>query len=295
MLTPPFLPLKGLRVFEVVANHLHMAKAGEQLGVTQGAVSQQIRNLENHLGVKLFSRANNRLTLTPEGQRLHLSVKTGFEILVDGTRNLNPNDLSGSLVIATTQTIATSWANELICQFYQKYPTMQITVREIEPRQLDIPSDIDVSICYGEPKAPDRDIKLLASPPLYPVCNPKLIQQIGRITRPSDIYKYTLIHDHQVSWERWQDHYNVNEIRSSSDIYFPNTSQALTVARLGYGVALANSVETKEFIREGQLVRLLEKPVEEERSYYLLTRKASTQSLKAKIFEEWIIENLETV
>ena len=117
---------------------------------------------------------------------------------------------------------------------------------------------------------------------------------IGRTIRCSGIYKYTLIQNHQVSWGRWQDHYNVSDIPSSSDIYFPNTSQALTVARLGYGVALANSVETQEFILKGQLVRLMDKPVEEELSYYLLTRKGLTQSLKAKIFEKWIIEYLET-
>jgi len=261
--------------------------------VTHGAVSHQIRTLEDRLGVKLFSRAHNRLTLTPAGHRLHASVKAGFDIIVEGTRNLNPQELSGSLVVACTQTMATCWANTLITQFYEKYPTINITVKEIEPRQKEIPNDIDVAICYGKPIKDDRELIMLASPPLYPVCNPRLLQKQERNYRPKDIYQFTLLHDTQISWSRWLAHYKVEEPADSSHLYFPNTSQALSVACSGYGVALGNTFETKDFIEEGRLVHLLSKSTKMEHDYYLLSQPEEIRSLKSQIFVEWIMDRSE--
>lgn len=287
------LPLSALRAFESVATHLHMGKAGEDLGVTQGAISHQIRSLEERLEVQLFSRAHNKLTLTPAGNRLYSSVKTGFDVLLDGTRNLQPNDLEGPLVIACTHTIATNWAAKNICEFFQHYPTIDITIREIKPRQKTIPRDIDVAICYGEPDKDDRQIIKLSHPPLYPVCHPSLLRNRKPTQNPIDITNFTLIHDHQVSWNRWLREYGVSPEVTQSSIRFPNTSQALTAAKLGFGVALGNSLETQELIREGQLMRLLNKPIAEEKCYYLLTQNNQNKMLKAQIFEEWIIQACE--
>ena len=109
------LPLSALRAFERAAYHLHLGKAGEDLGVTHGAISHQVRSLEERLEVKLFLRAHNRLELTPAGRRLYESVNEGLNTILEGTHNLKPDELTGSLVIACTQTIATSWANKHIC------------------------------------------------------------------------------------------------------------------------------------------------------------------------------------
>lgn len=287
------LPLSALRAFESAATYLHLGKAGTDLGVTHGAVSHQIRSLEEKLGVQLFSRAHNRLTLTPAGSRLFQSVKSGFDTLLDGTRNLDPNDLSGPLVIACTQTIATSWAIKHICEFSQAYPTIDISVREIAPRAKSISRDVDVSICYGQPTKDDRNITKLASPLLYPVCSPRILQDHKRKHKTTDILSFVLIHDHQVSWKRWLSHYGMDKNTPKSNIHFPNTSQALNAARLGHGIALGNTFETQEYIREGQLVRMLDKSIEEENSYFLLTHNGTNKTLKTQIFAEWIIQACE--
>jgi LysR family glycine cleavage system transcriptional activator len=221
---------------------------------------------------------------------LHGAVKDGLERILEGTRNLNPDDLTGPLVIGCTHTIGSSWAAKHICEFRTKYPTVQIIVKEIQPRQKNIPREIDIAICYGEPESNGRQIKMLASPSLFPVCSPALIQgRTGRVN-PKEISSFTLLHDNQVSWDRWFETHNVVKPEVQESIIFPNTSQALTSARLGYGVALGNTFEIQEFVREGQLIQLTDESIEEEQSYFLVSRNEDQMSLKSKIFEEWIVK-----
>lgn len=283
------LPLSALRAFERAATHLHMGKAGEELGVTHGAVSHQVRLLESRLNVQLFSRAHNKLSLTPAGARLLQAVSDGLDRILEGTRYLDPENLQGPLTIGCTQTIATSWAAKHICEFNEHYPTITINIREIEPRQVSIPREIDVAICYGAPRDDERRSVPLSMPQLYPVCSPRLLQQGGSVTQPTDILGFTLIHDQQVPWTKWLKRYGLADRQPRRNIYFPNTSQALSAALLGYGVAIANTFETDEFIRSGQLVRLLDKPADEECGYYLLAPSAANETLKSRVFEEWII------
>ncbi len=282
------LPLSALRAFESAAECLHLGRAGEKLGVSHGAISHQVRALEEQLAVKLFSRAHNKLALTPAGQRLYQSVKEGFDKIVDGARNINPQELSGSLVIACTQTIAASWAARHICEFYQKYPTIELHVREIEPLQQDIPLDVDIAICYGRPNSSNRSVKKLGAPPLFPVCSPALLQGRAPASRPQDIANFTIIHDGEVLWSRWFEKYSVNIEELNSNIYFSNTSQALAAARLGYGIALCNTFEAHDYIREGQLIQLFDLPIEEAQEYYIVTQFEPEKPLKVSIFEEWV-------
>jgi len=287
------LPLSALRSFESAAEHLNLSKAGQELGVTHGAVSHQIRALETHLNVKLFSRSHNRLALTPAGQRLYAAVNDGFDRILRGTRYLDPESLSGPLVIACTQPTASSWAAKHICEFYGRYPTIEITIKEIKTRQKKIPRDIDVAICYGAPEPDDRVLTELCAPRLYPVCSPKLLQKDGGIKRAKDIVNYTLLHGAMVPWSEWLERNNVEPGTVHSQIHFPNIAQALRAATLGYGVVLSNTLETQEYIKDGQLVRLLNKPIDAKKAYFMLSPPAEAQTVKSQVFEEWIVRACE--
>lgn len=282
------LPLSALRSFEATARHLHMGKAGEALGVTHGAVSHQIRSLEDKLGAKLFIRAHNTLELTPTGTQLLQAVTEGLDKLQDGLRYLAPEALGGRLIIGCTQTIGASWAPSQLHLFYQKYPTIEIEIQEIKPRQRHIPRNIDVAICYGAPEVEDRSIRLLARPLLYPVCNPALLANRTTQLAPKHLFDYTLVHDGQVSWANWMQEYQLNITDAKRNMTFPNTSQAVRAAVNGAGVALANTLETKEYIDNGQLIRFIEKPIEEAQSYYLLGPAKST--LKSQLFINWMVD-----
>lgn len=283
------LPLSSLRAFESAAETLHLGRAGERLGVTHGAISHQVRALEDRLGVSLFVRAHSRLSLTPAGQRLYEAVKQGLDRILDGTRNLDPQELDGPITVGCTQTIATSWAARLICEFQKNYPTVEISTREIRPRQSDIPREIDIAICYGAPSKDDRHLTHLASPALFPVCSPQLVSARTDGFDAKILEQFPLLHDKQVSWDRWFAAQNVPKPDTVQNIHFANTSQALTAACLGYGVALSNDFETQDFIRDGRLIRLTDRSIPEEKDYFLLTPAPARGSARTALFADWII------
>ena len=288
MLNKRTLPLSGLRAFECAGRHLHLGRAGEELGVTHGAISHQVRALEAQLGVKLFIRANSRLQLTDAGQRLLIAVGEGFEKMLEGAQHLDPDSLAGSLIIACTQTAGASWMAKHICDFQTQYPQIDIHTVEVKPQQRDIPREIDVAICYGKPQASDRKLEELTTPDIFPVCSPRLVHGKGVVLRPDQLTRFPLIHDTQNSWRRWFDAMQIAESDDTNAIYFFNTTLSLAAARQGYGIALCNLFEVQEDLREGRLIKLFEQTIPESQGYYLLTDRKENQSLRAQIFEGWI-------
>lgn len=287
------LPLSALRAFESAGRCLHLGRAGEELGVTHGAISHQIRSLEERLDVRLFIRANNRLRLTSAGERLLAAVTEGFDRIIDGALHLDPDSLTGALVIGCTQTTGSSWAVKHISEFQGHYPQIEIHVVEIRPQQREIPRDIDVAICYGEPDPDHRRVEELATPPVYPVCSPQFLHGRAQVSRPEHLNRLPLLHDSQNSWSRWFAAMDVPEPEDERRIFFSSTNMTLAAARQGYGVALCNPLEVQEDLRQGRLVKLLERAVPESHGYYLLTDNPDRQSLRARLFEEWIKEVIE--
>jgi len=288
MLDRRTLPLSALRTFESAGRHLHMGRAGEDLGVTHGAISHQVRVLEKHLGVKLFIRANNRLELTSAGERLLNAVQDGFNRIVDGTLHLDPDNLTGVLVIGCTESAGASWAIRHIGEFQLQYPQIDIHVVEVQPQQRDIPREVDVAICYGKPDAGGRQLEMLVSPPVFPVCSPRILQDIPAITRPGHLGRLTLLHDSQNNWSNWFTAMGEAEPENARQIHFYSTNLSVTAARLGFGVALCNLFEIREDLRQGRLVKLLKKAMPESHNYYLLTNRSEHRTLRAQLFEDWI-------
>lgn len=288
MLNRRTLPLSALRAFESAGHHLHLGRAGEALGVTHGAISHQVRALEQQLKVKLFVRTNNRLKLTAAGERLLSAVREGFDVIVEGALHMDPDNLTGSLVIACTESTGASWAVRHIGEFQLQYPQINIHVVVLQPRQKIIPREVDIAICYGKPEAGGRQLEELVSPPLFPVCSPKALHGLPAITRPEQLARLTLLHDSQNSWSDWFAAVRTTFPASLRQIHFQSTNLALTAARLGYGVALCNTFEIQEDLRQGRLLKLLNKAVPESHDYYLLSNPPERRSLRAQLFEEWL-------
>jgi len=265
-----------------------MGRAGEDLGVTHGAISHQVRALEKQLGVSLFIRANNRLQLTNAGERLLVSVRDGFDRIVDGALHLDPDNLTGRLVIGCTESTGASWAIKHIGEFQLQYPQIDIHVVEVQPRQKNIPREVDVAICYGKPSAGGRQLEELVAPPVFPVCSPRILHGLPAITRPEQLGRLTLLHDSENDWSRWFAAMKVSAPENVKQIHFFSTNLSLVAARLGFGVALCNLFEIQEDLREGRLVKLLKKAVAESSNYYLLTNRPEHRSLRAQLFEDWI-------
>lgn len=292
MLNRRTMPLSALRAFESVGIYLHMGKAGEELGVTHGAISHQVKTLEKHLGIELLNRSKRQLQLTDSGKILLKAIKDGFDTIMDGALHLNPNSMEGSLVIACTQTAGASWLAKHVCDFHVQYEQIEIDIVEIQPQQKEIAQEIDIAICYGKPNAGERRIETLTSAPIFPVCSPRLLHGVKAITRPEHLTLFPLLNDSQNSWGRWFNTLNLEIPNNIKQLHFFSTNLTLSAARHGKGIALSNNFEVKEDLREGRLIQLLNRTIPESHDYYLLTDKPEKQSLRAKLFEEWITKAL---
>ena len=288
MLDRRSLPLSALRAFECAGKHLHLGRAGAELGVTHGAISHQVRALEQKLGVTLFTRSSNRLQLTSAGEHLLTSVREGFDRIIDGALHLNPDSVAGELTIGCTHTAGSSWVVNHIMQFQVSYPQMEIRVVEVSPQQRKIPREIDIAICYGKPDVDDRRLEPLPTPSVFPVCSPTLLFGHDAISNPAHIARLPLLHDNQNSWAHWFSAMGVDMPASIRQTHFFSTALSLTAARNGFGVALCNPLEVQDDLRAGQLVKILERSIPESRNYYLLCSHAGGQSLRAQLFENWI-------
>jgi LysR family glycine cleavage system transcriptional activator len=283
------LPLSALKAFEAAARHLHLGRAGEELGVTHSAISHQIKALEEKLGIALFSRAKNRLQLSAEGRRLYESVSDGFDRLIAGVQDLDPDSIAGELTIGCTHTSGASWALRHICAFQEAHPQVKIRLLELAPRQKETPRNIDVAICYGRPDVRGRAVRELASPSVYPVGSPKLLHRAARPTKPEHLGGFTLLHDKLNSWRDWFASAGVAYPEEAASIYFDTTFMALSAARMGHGVALCNPFETQEDLREGVLIHLLDHAMQEASSYFLVSNPPDQQTLRARLFEDWLL------
>ena len=288
MLDRRTLPLSALRAFESAGRHLHLGRAGNELGVTHGAISHQVRALEQQLGIKLFTRANNRLRLTSAGEHLLNSVKEGFDRITDAALHLNPESMAGELIIGCTQTTGSSWLVKHVMEFQANYPQIEIRMIAVRPEQREIPREIDIAVCYGKPNAGDRRLQDLISPRIFPVCSPELLFDQASIDSPEQLLSLPLLHDNQNSWKQWFAAMGVDAPALNRQSHFFNTALSLTALRCGSGVALCNPLEVQDDLRSGQLVKVLDRSIPESQSYYLLCDYSQSQSLRAQLFEDWI-------
>ena len=286
------LPLNALRAFEAVGRTLNMRVAGDELGVTHGAVSHQVRALEELLGVALLDRGRRPLALTASGQRLLMSVSESFEQLLAGTRDLDPESLSGPISVACTPAIAANWLVRVIGEFSRAYPALQVSLRRLEPLAQEIPPGVDLAVCYGEPQAGNRRVVKWLQEAFIPVCNPALLHDNKAIRSPSDVLEYTLLHDDAGSWQRWLAAVGEAGGSSSRNLYFFDSSLAINAARQGYGIVLADTLEVSDDLRSGRLVPLLRQSVPAPHAYYLLADPVHLQTRRAHMLEQWLQEQV---
>jgi LysR family glycine cleavage system transcriptional activator len=287
------LPLNALRSFEAAARHSHLRRAAEELGVTHGAVSRQIRQLEDQLGTDLFERSGRGLVLTEQGRRLMYVVSDALDRLTEGTLSVDPQSLHGALLVGTSPSIAACWLLGMIGEFQRRYPEIEIRVEEVQPLQRDIPADIEVAVCYGEPEAPRRVVRELFRERYVPVASPALLPSGGFSGQPAELLQFPLIHDRHQRWQRWMTNQGLDGGSARAQLRVKDAYLGICAARDGCGVFLADPIEVGPDLRSGSLVVLGEPIVEAQHSHYLVTDRDDVASARARLFAEYLLRALD--
>ncbi|MEO3429183.1 transcriptional regulator GcvA [Pelagibius sp. CAU 1746] len=293
-------PLPALRTFEVAARHLSFTKAAAELHVTQGAVSQQIKQLEASLGFALFNRGARGLTLTDKGEALAETAQRAFRRLFDKIEELRQPEEGGILTVSASPSLAVKWLIPRLGRFYQRHPEVDLRIRP-DPMVIDLlaqSDSVDMAIRFGQGPFPELTAVPFMHETVFAVASPELLAKGPPLRRPRDLKHHTLLHSDSVrlevnsmaNWEVWLTLLNVTGVDANAGPTFPSSYMLLQAAMHGQGVALTWAALADDDLRAGRLVRLFDRALEGSMSYFALTTRAAARKPKVIAFRDWLLE-----
>src|SRR5438132_2545858 len=197
-------PLNALKAFEAAARHESFTRAAEELCVTQGAVSHQVKALEAELGIKLFNRERQRLIITEAGREYLIVLRDALDRIAVGTERLIQRQTSGVLTVSTSPDFAAKWLVNRLGRFAEAHPSIDLRISATLHHVDFAREDVDLAVRHGDGNWPGLDVIRLSSEQLFAVCSPKLLAGRNRLARPSDVLKFPLLHlADRKAWTRW--------------------------------------------------------------------------------------------
>ena len=198
-------PLNALKAFEAVARSNSVTRAAEELSVTQGAVSQQVKALEATLAVKLFSRERQRLKITPAGRDYLIVIREALDHIAAGTERLMQRQNAGVLTVSTSLDFAAKWLVHRLARFAAAHPGIDLRVSATMHSVDFAHEDIDVAVRHGDGNWPGLEATRLCAEQIFAICSPKLLAGRNRPQWPADVLKWPLLRleDQSKAWERW--------------------------------------------------------------------------------------------
>lgn len=255
------LPLNALRVFESSARHLSFSRAAEELAVTPGAVSQQIRQLEDILRAPLFKREAKGLQLTDLGRSAIPLVAEGLDRLRDASALMREPPRRRQVSISVAPSFASKWLMPRMDDFHQHHPDIEVWVSaDMAPVAFD-QGQIDLAIRYGPGHYPGHVSERLLIESVLPVCAPALMQGADPIVTPADLARHVLLHDMsgdgdpgRPDWPMWLMARGVRHADARRGSRFNQSALLIEAAVAGRGVALAKRTLAQADLAAGRLV-----------------------------------------
>jgi len=289
-------PLNSLRAFEATGRLLSISRAADELSVTPGAVSQQIRTLEDYLQIKLFKRLNRAIVLTDAGQVFLPLVSSGFDQLVQALQVLERHSCDGPLTITSAPSFISKWLVPRLDKFKTLHPEIDVRI-DASQRLVDfVREDIDVGVRFGTGEFPELDSVFLFSFDLIPVCSPALLEKGGGLKQVSDLKNYTLLHSNYddldpgwPDWSMWLAVVEARDVDASHGIYFNQSDLLIQAALDGQGVALVGSVMAESEIAAGRLIQPFQARLPVKLNYHLVTSPQKANIAKIAAFREWVL------
>jgi LysR family glycine cleavage system transcriptional activator len=283
-------PLNALKAFEAAARHESFTRAAEELCVTQGAVSHQVKALEAELGLKLFNREHQRLIIT-EGGRAYLAVvRDAFDRISDGTQRLLQRQSGGALTVSTSPNFAAKWLVHRLGRFAEAHPEIDLRVSASRHHVDFAREDIDLAVRHGDGTASGLHVTRLCAEELFPVCSPKLLEGRNGLRRPSDLARFRLLHvDNQQGWSQWLDFAGVTGVDPSRGLILNQASMAIDAAVDGQGVVLARTALAASDLLGGRLMRPFDIAMPASYAYWIVCSKAVAKLPKIVAFSDWLL------
>jgi len=280
--------LNGLRAFDAVMRHLNFRLTAEELGVTQGAVAQQIRGLEAALGMKLFERGPRTLVPTETGRRYAPAIRRAFELMEEATAALRPQ--GKQITISVTPTFASKWLIPRLPDFALAHPDIDLRIVASD-RLSDFQSDgVDIAVRLGRPPfGADLSADLLFEQVAVAVGSPLLIEKLGRPEDRDYLARYPLLHDAHDLWPRFLEAKGLaGAVRSNKNTRFNQTGLAIDAAIAGQGLALASSFFVQDDIASGRLAQVFGAGLRLGADFYVVAPVKPRRAQPVRRVAEWL-------
>src|SRR5580765_2744956 len=289
------LPALDLLVgFEASARHLSFTKAGEELFLTQSAVSRQIKELEDQLGVPLFARRHRALSLTAAGQKFYATAAQVLSTMRTATERLRAQSgRKRPLSVTTTSSFAALWLIPRLAGFTRTHPGVDVRITA-DTRVQDLERDsLDLAIRHGPASLAGPNAIRLFGERVFPVCSPKLLRKTP-LKKPEDLKNHVLLQYHDpdvrhpwLHWNTWLEVAGVADLRPAGRLSFSGYEQIIPAAVAGHGVALGRSPLVKDLIDSRELVAPFKSEADPARAYFAIVAKQSAQRPEVVAFVSW--------
>jgi LysR family glycine cleavage system transcriptional activator len=288
-------PLNALRAFVAAAKHLSFSKAAAELHVTPAAVSQQVKQLEDHLGCALFKRTSRNLLLTDEGQACLPGLAEGFDKLGEALGQIQLVGSSGVLAVSVAPSFAAKWLVPRLDGFQAAHPEIDVRVSASNQVVDFAAEDFDCAIRYGSGNYPDLFVRKLLTETVVPVCSPALLKGPNALTTPAALRHHTLLHDDSPDqdpscpdWRMWLKAAGVDGIEATRGLRFNQSSLVLEGAISGRGVALAKGRLAFADLAEGKLVKPFDVSQPVDFAYWFVCPPPRSALQKVTVFRDWL-------
>jgi len=299
-------PLNALRAFEAAARHLSFKLAAHELHVTPGAVSHQVKLLEEHVGAPLFRRLTRALELTPAALAMLPKVREGLDALHVAVQRVRARDSMRPLTVVSPPNFATRWLMPRLSRFTDSHPEIELHLASRQS-MVDTGASHEAAndgaiepplamVRFGSGHYPGARVDEVLSAVYVPVCSPRLLKGEHALRRPEDLRHHTLLHDDTVvdegarpSWGNWLQSVGVTDIDATRGPHFSDAALAMDAAIEGMGVTLAIRSLLAAEIEARRLAVPFDIAAPTGYSYYLVTPETGAENAEVSSFRSWLL------
>jgi len=296
MLKTRLPPLDPLIAFEAAARLLSFTRAGAELHLSQAAISQQIRSLEQSLQVKLFTRSHRAVQLTNEGREYQHTVVAILKQLAGATMDIQNIEIAQQLVIGCDQSFATQWLSPRISQLRLLMPEVTLRIIASDDYSESLGSEVQVAVLHGDGLWPGFHALRLFDEEVFPVCSPGFDHDFAHQDWVTWLLQAQLIdladsHWNWMNWRLWLGGNDIDQPLANRNLQFNSYPLVIDAACAGQGVALGWRYLVDDLIAQGRLLRPVEQSLKTDFGYYFICRENLQDDINVISLRNWLMQH----
>ena len=291
--------LTAVRAFEAAARNGGFSRAAAELHVTPTAVSQQVKVLEEQLGVQLFRRLPRGLALTREGTAYLPELTEGLDRIAKASAVIQKDRFTGTVTLAALPSMVVNWLIPRLANFAQRLPDIRLRLHASTDMSVFASENVDIAIRYFDGAMPGMHVEFLTDEDIFQVCSPKLLNRGPPLHTLRDLRNFDLLHDIDgfrrqpwIGWPTWLADVNEDELMARSGFVFTDSLSMIHAALNGLGVALGRSALLGDLLVSGELVRPMRMCRKAEFRYYLVTPEHRADEPPLRAVCQWLKDRI---